>query len=237
MGGSRGGELALQLAATFPQVVGAIGERLKNEWQLTDGELGGLTTAFMLLYAVVGIPLGRLADRGRRRIVLGVGAIVWSGFTALSGLATGFTSLFIYRMGVGVGEASCAPTANSLIGDLFPSHQRARAISIFMLGLPLGLGASYAISGLIMQATGGWRGALLVAAVPGVVLGFLAFFLPEPTRGAADGVAHPPPPADRNAIREILRIPTMWWIILSGALLNLNMYALGGFLTSFQRFG
>lgn len=236
------GRLAFTLAVLFGlnfmnfydrQVLGAIGERLKNEWRLTDGELGGLTTAFMLLYAVVGIPLGRLADRGRRRIVLGVGAIVWSGFTALSGLATGFASLFIYRMGVGVGEASCAPTANSLIGDLFPSHQRARAISIFMLGLPLGLGASYAISGLIMQATGGWRGALLVAAVPGVVLGVLAFFLPEPTRGAADGVAPPPPAADRHAIRDILRIPTMWWIILSGALLNLNMYALGGFLTSF----
>ena len=215
------------------QVVGAIGERLKNEWQLTDGQLGGLTTAFMLLYAVVGIPLGRLADRGRRRIVLGVGAIVWSGFTALSGLATGFASLFIYRMGVGVGEASCAPTANSLIGDLFPREQRARAISIFMLGLPLGVGASYAVSGLIMQAIGGWRSALFVAAVPGVVLGVLAFFLPEPVRGAADGASSPPAGSDRGAILGILRIPTMWWIILSGALLNLNMYAMGGFLASF----
>ena len=215
------------------QVVGAIGERIKNEWQLTDGDLGALTTAFMLLYGVVGIPLGRLADRGRRRIVLGVGAIVWSAFTALSGVATGFASLFVYRMGVGVGEASCAPTANSLIGDLFPSHQRSRAISIFMLGLPLGLGASYAVSGLIMQVTGGWRGALFVAAVPGVILGLLAFLLPDPVRGAADGATDAPPASDRGAITAILRIPTMWWIIASGALLNLNMYALGGFLTSF----
>ncbi len=216
------------------QVVGAIGERLKNEWQLTDGQLGGLTTAFILLYAVVGIPLGRLADRGRRSVILGTGAIVWSAFTALSGLASGFASLFIFRMGVGVGEASCAPTANSLLGDLFPKHQRSRAISIFMLGLPLGFGASYAVSGLIMEATGGWRGALFVAAIPGVILGLLAFFLPEPARGGADGQAPRAPASDPKAIREILQIPTMWWIILSGALLNLNMYALGGFLTSFM---
>jgi MFS family permease len=237
------GRLAFTLALLFGlnfmnfydrQVVGAIGERLKNEWQLTDGQLGGLTTAFILLYAVVGVPLGRLADRGRRPVILGVGALVWSGFTALSGLASGFASLFIFRMGVGVGEASCAPTANSLLGDLFPKHQRSRAISIFMLGLPLGLGASYAVSGLIMQVTGGWRGALFVAAIPGVMLGLLAFFLPEPVRGGADGQAERAPTADPHAIREILQIPTMWWIILSGALLNINMYAMGGFLTSFM---
>ncbi len=237
------GRLAFTLALLFGlnfmnfydrQVVGAIGERLKNDWQLTDGQLGGLSTAFILLYAVVGIPLGRLADRGRRPAILGAGALVWSAFTALSGLASGFASLFIFRMGVGVGEASCAPAANSLLGDLFPKHQRARAISIFMLGLPLGLGASYAVSGLIMQATGGWRGALFVAAIPGLILGLLAFLLPEPVRGSADGHASATTSADPEAIRAILRIPTMWWIILSGALLNLNMYAMGGFLTSFM---
>lgn len=209
------------------QVVGAIGERLRIEWQLSDGQLGALTTAFILLYAIVGVPLGRLADRSRRPLLLGAGAIVWSGFTALSGFATGFASLFLCRMGVGVGEASCAPAANSLIGDLFPPERRARAISIFMLGLPLGLGASNAVSGLLIALTGSWRTALLVAAVPGVILGVLALRLPEPARGGGG-----PEPAG-GAIRDILRIPTMWWIILSGALLNLNMYALGGFLVSF----
>lgn len=236
------GRLAFTLAILFGlnfmnfydrQVVGAIGERLKNEWQLTDGQLGGLTTAFILLYAIVGIPLGRLADRGRRPLILGVGALVWSGFTAASGLASGFAALVAFRIGVGVGEASCAPTANSLLGDLFPASQRSRAISVFMLGLPLGNAASYAVSGLVMQATGGWRGALFVAAVPGIILGFLAFLIPEPARGSAEGLAGKPAAKDTGAIRAILRIPTMWWIIASGALLNLNMYAMSGFLTSF----
>jgi MFS family permease len=161
------------------QVVGAIGEKIKAEWLLSDSQLAGLTTAFILLYAIVGIPLGRLSDVGTRRYILAGGVTVWSAFTALSGLAGNFATLIACRLGVGVGEASAAPAANSLIGDLFPPAQRARAISVFMLGIPFGLGASSLISGLVAQATGGWRGALFVAAVPGFILGVLALRLPR----------------------------------------------------------
>ena len=200
------------------QVVGAIGEKIKSEWQLTDGQLAGLTTAFILLYAVVGIPLGRLADIGNRKRVLAVGVTVWSLFTALSGIAGSFRALIVYRLGVGIGEASAAPAANSLIGDLFPPHHRARAISIFMLGIPLGLGASYLISGMVAQATGGWRPALFVAAAPGLVLGLLALRLPEPVRGASDPDVLSQRRGTPDAIAAILKTPTMWWIIASGAL-------------------
>ncbi len=215
------------------QVIGAVGERIKAEWMLSDGQLAGLGTAFILLYAVVGIPLGRLADTGSRKHVLAAGVTVWSLFTALSGIAGSFGAMIVYRLGVGVGEASAAPAANSLIGDLFPVTQRARAISVFMLGVPLGLGASYVVSGLIVQATGGWRPALFVAAAPGFVLGLLALRLPEPLRGAAD-----PDVAGRRrgaweSIKCVLKTRTMWWIIASGALFNLISYALGAFHTSF----
>ena len=215
------------------QVIGAIGEKIKVEWQLSDGQLAGLTTAFVLLYAIVGIPLGRLADVGNRKRILAVGVTVWSAFTALSGLAGNFAQMVAYRLGVGVGEASAAPAANSLIGDLFPPAQRARAISVFMLGLPLGLGASYVVSGAIAQATGGWRPALFVAAAPGIVLGGLALLLPEPVRGAADPDIVARSRTTVESIVSVLKIPTMWWIIVSGALFNLNMYALGAFHTSF----
>jgi predicted MFS family arabinose efflux permease len=214
------------------QVLGAVGEDVRKELRLNDRELSALTVAFILLYAAVGLPLGRWADLGRRRVILAVGVLVWSVMTALSGLAWGFVSLFVFRLGVGVGEASCAPAANSLLGDLFPKEQRARALAVFMLGLPLGLGLSYIISGQIAEALG-WREALFVAGVPGLILGVLALWLPEPPRGAAEQ-RHPEAPRPAGSpMLAVLRIPTMWWIILSGALLNLNMYALGSFLTSF----
>jgi predicted MFS family arabinose efflux permease len=212
------------------QVIGAVGERVKQEWDLSDRQLSSLTIAFILLYAAVGLPLGHWADRGRRRIILVVGVLLWSVMTALAGLAWNFASLFVFRLGVGVGEASCAPAANSLLGDLFPSHRRGRAIAVFMLGLPLGLGLSYLVSGYIAHKMG-WREALFVAGVPGLLLGVLAWWLPDPPRGAAE--THPmAETSEGSALLAVLRIPTMWWIILSGALVNLCMYALGSFLTS-----
>ena len=215
------------------QVIGAIGEKIKVEWLLSDGQLAGLTTAFVLLYAIVGIPLGRLADIGSRKKILAVGVTVWSAFTALSGLAGNFAQMVACRLGVGVGEASAAPAANSIIGDLFPPAKRGRAIGVFMLGLPLGIGASYVVSGAIAQATGGWRPALFVAAVPGIILGALALLLPEPARGAADPDVGSRSQTSWQSIIAILKIPTMWWIIASGALFNLNMYAISTFHTSF----
>ena len=236
------GRLAYTLAVLFAlnfmnfydrQVVGAVGERIKQEWQLSDSQLGGLTTAFVLLYALVGIPFGRLADTQQRRFILAGGVTVWSAFTALSGAAGNYGQHFLARMGVGVGEASLAPTANSLIAELFSPRVRARAISVFMLGLPLGLGASYLVSGLVVKATGGWRPALYVAAAPGVVLAILALFIVEPARRSAGASTGAPSMRATESIAAILRIRAMWWIIASGALMNLVMYALGAFSTSF----
>src|SRR5690349_16551328 len=124
------------------QVLGAVAEPVRQELGLDDAQYGWLTPAFLLLYAVIGIPLGRLADRGRRTRVLAGGVLLWSALTALSALAWDFASMFVLRLGVGVGEATCAPAANSLLGDLFPRQHRARALGVFMIGLPLGLALS-----------------------------------------------------------------------------------------------
>ncbi|MEO7962668.1 MAG: MFS transporter, partial [Gemmatimonadaceae bacterium] len=153
--------------------------------------------------------------------------------TALSGIAGSFGAMIVYRLGVGVGEASAAPAANSLIGDLFRPTQRARAISIFMLGVPLGIGASSLISGFVTQATGNWRSALFVAAIPGLILGALALRLPEPARGASDPGLAIGTRSAFESIAMVLRIPTMRWIIVSGALLNILAYVLPGFLASY----
>jgi predicted MFS family arabinose efflux permease len=214
------------------QVPGAVAEPMKQELQLSDEQLGWLTPAFIVLYAIVGVPLGRWADLGRRTRILAAGVTVWSLFTMLSGWAWSFGSLFAARMGVGIGEASCAPAANSLLGDLVPRERRARAISVFMLGLPLGLGLSFIISGNVAHYWG-WRSAYFLAGVPGLLLGLLSLWIPEPVRGGAEarhvGAARRP----GSPILLVLTIPTMWWIILSGALHNFNMYALGQFLSPY----
>jgi MFS family permease len=211
------------------QVLGAVAEPIKREWHLSDAELGLLGSAFIYLYAVVGLPLGYWADIGRRKTILAAGATLWSVLTSLSGMAQSFASLFALRLGVGVGEASCAPAANSLLGDLFPPQRRARALSVFMFGLPLGLGLSFVISGEIAHHWT-WRGALFVAGLPGLLLGLLVLGIPEPSRGAAE--LHGIGSARRGSpLWAVLSIPTMWWIILSGALHNFNMYALGHFLS------
>jgi MFS family permease len=166
------------------QILPAVQEKIRKDWLLSDSKLGWLGTAFILLYAVVGPPLGYLADVWRRRWILAAGVGLWSLLTLGSGLAWSFWSLFALRLGVGVGEASCAPTASSLIGDLVPAHRRARALAVFMLGLPLGLALSFFVSGTIAERRG-WQEAFYVAGLPGLLLAIAALFIVDPERGGS----------------------------------------------------
>jgi MFS family permease len=244
------------------QIGGALAEPIRKEWNLSDSALGALGTAFTLLYAFVGIPLGRLSDRTSRKRILGVAVFLWSLLTSLSALTRSYWQMFAARLGVGAGEAACAPAATSLIGDLFPPTRRARAMSVFMLGLPIGIALSYLVSSFIAHAWG-WRLAFFVAGIPGVFCAIAAMFIGEPARGMAEAPLTrrfaPPSPRERGEgtqrdqiprpaqagrgwplseakgtgegpWRTLLTIPTMWWLILSGALHNFNMYALGSFL-------
>lgn len=214
------------------QILGATGELLRLEWRLSDTALGALGTAFTLLYAFVGVPFGWLADRFPRRQILSAGVFVWSALTAASGMANTFTQLFVVRLGVGIGEASCAPAATSLIGDLYPPDRRARAMSIFMLGLPVGLALSYLVSSLVAQAWG-WRAAFYVAGLPGVLCAIAILFVPEPARGQAEASSVGTKRRPGWSFALVLGTPTMWWIILSGALHNFIMYALGAWLAPY----
>ena len=214
------------------QILSAVTEPIRKEWALSDTAIGTLGMAFTLVYAAVGVPLGRLADSWSRKKILSIGVAAWSVLTAVSGLAWNYASLFVTRLGVGVGEASCAPAANSLIGDLYPPRKRAVALSVFMLGLPIGLFLSYRVSGMIAHAYG-WRAAFYFACVPGLILAVLALKLPEPQRGASE--EHPSANRQRagSPYWVVLSIPTILWIIVSGALHNFNMYAVNSFLPAF----
>ncbi len=210
--------------------LGAVAEPIREEWQLSDKSLGLLGTAFILLYAMVGVPLGRLADRYPRTRLLAVGVFVWSLLTGVSGFCRTYSQLFLARLGVGVGEAVCAPAASSLIGDLFSAQTRGRALAVFMMGLPIGNALSFFVSGLITQNYS-WRAAFLVAAVPGVLCAAAALFVHEPARGATEAHGVGERRRAGSPYRLVLSIPTIWWIIASGALHNFNMYAIGTFLS------
>jgi MFS family permease len=206
------------------QALGAVIEPLRREFHLTDGQLGAIPTAFIIVYALAGVPLGRLADRWSRKRLLAAGLSVWAGLTALGGLSTGYSMLFVTRLGVGIGEAVCAPAATSWIGDVVPPALRPRALAAFMMAVPVGIMLSFAASGPAAQAFG-WRAALAIAAAPALILipALLALQEPERSRKSANPLG----------VRSLLGIRALWWITISGALVNFIMYSFSYFIAAF----
>jgi MFS family permease len=202
------------------QVAGAVVEPVRKEFHLSDTQIGLLNTVFTILYGIVSLPLGRLADKVSRKKLLAVGIAVW---------INSYAFLVFSRLGVGVGEATAAPTATSWIGDLFPPEKRSKALALFMLGVPVGGAMSFFFSGPIAQRLG-WRAAMIAAAAPALLLIPLLLTLHEPVRGASEKHA---PPADAGSIWQVLKVPTFWWIAISGALVNFNLYAIGVFFPAF----
>ena len=196
-------------------VPGALTEPIRKELHLTDTQIG--------------LPLGRIADSASRKKLLAVAILIWSSLTASAAFAGSFTMLLFSRIGVGIGEAGCAPAATSWLGDLFPPDKRSRVLALFMLGVPVGGALSFFFSGPLAQAYG-WRAAMILAAAPALLLVPALLLLPEPKRGASEIC---PAPLVPSSTWTILRIPTLWWIIASGALLNFNMYAIATFLPAF----
>ena len=210
-------------------VAGALVEPVRREFSLSDTQIGWINTGFTILYGLVGLPLGALADRVSRKKLLAVGIVIWSALTACAQWVYTYPLLVITRLGVGVGEASCAPTATSWIGDLYPPDRRSKPLALFMLGVPIGGALSFFFSGLLAQRFG-WRMAMVFAAVPALLLIPMLLILREPVRGASE---QNKPAAGSGSIFQVLSIPTFWWIALSGALVNFNLYAIGTFLPAF----
>jgi MFS family permease len=152
------------------QILGILAQPIKADLHLSDtefGAIGGL--AFALLYSVLGLPLAYLADRTSRSAVVAGSLAVWSAFTALCGTATGYGQLFLYRLGVGVGEAGGVAPSYALIADYFPPERRARALAIFSLGVPIGL-ASGTLIGAYIAAALNWRAAFIAMGIAGILL-------------------------------------------------------------------
>src|SRR5215475_4160021 len=183
------------------QILSILAERIRADLGVSDAELGFLYgTAFAVFYAVFGIPLGRLADVWDRRLLIALGLAVWSLMTALSGLARNFPELALARIGVGIGEASAAPAAFSLLSDWFPPARRATALAIYSSGIYLGAGLGLVIGGFVVDrwdaafptaapfGLRGWQAAFLLVGLPGLLLALWVRTLREPARGGAEGM-------------------------------------------------
>jgi MFS family permease len=170
------------------QVVAILLQAIKRDLDLSDAQLGAFSgIAFAALYSTLGIPIARWADRGVRRSIIALALFVWSGMTALQGLAPSFLWLLAARVGVGIGEAGCSPPAHSMIADLFEPRRRATALSVYALGIPIG-GAIGLAGGGWLRETFDWRSALMIVGLPGLLLALLVrLSLREPTRGWWEG--------------------------------------------------
>jgi MFS family permease len=185
------------------QILSILAEDIKRDLFLTDAQLGFLYgTAFAIFYTVFGIPLGRLADNWRRGTLIALGLALWSAMTLASGLAHSYSGLAAARVGVGIGEASAAPAAYSMLASLFPKERRAFAIAIFSIGAYLGIGLSLPVGGWIANswdrwfAAGdsllglhGWQAAFIAVGLPGPLVAAWVYSLREPVRYTESGEA------------------------------------------------
>jgi MFS family permease len=199
----------------------AVAPLVQVEFGLSDFAVGILGSAFTLVYAIGVVPFGLWADRGARRTVIGTGVTIWSLATLLTGLTTNFLQLFVTRAILGIGEASYYPAGTSLLGDLFPREQRARAMSIWSSGTAVGIALGFAGGGLL-AAHFGWRMAFFCTAGPGLVFALLAFRMREPLRGAAEAGGPRVEQTHEATLRtmaRLLRIKSLRYTIFSQTVL------------------
>jgi MFS family permease len=218
------------------QIVGILAVPIKAELRLSDSQLGlmgGL--AFALFYTFLGIPIARLADRVSRTTIITAALALWSLMTALCGITQSFTQLFLARVGVGVGEAGGVAPAYSLICDYFPSKERARALSAYSFGIPVGSAVGIVLGGFITSLMS-WRMAFFIVGLSGLLITpLLKLTVREPVRGALD-----PPPGDQpgvargrsrgpsllEVIAVLLRKPSFWGLSLGAASASMMGYGL-----------
>ena len=214
-------------------------EDIKKALDLSDGQLGLLQGfAFAMLYAILGIPVAWLADRGNRRNIIVVSLALWSAMTAACGFALTFGQLLAARVGVGIGEAGSSPPSHSIIADLYPPEKRSGAMAIYSTGVVLGGGFGTMIGGTIAHLFG-WRVALMAVGVPGLVLALVVWlFVVEPRRGLSEparaGASKEQPPLI-DGFKSLFGNPVAVHLVMAVTITSFVGYALASFLPSFMQ--
>jgi len=188
------------------QILAILAQSIKTDLGLTDTQIGALSgLAFGIFYATLGIPIARLADRYSRVNIISICLAIWSGMTALSGLALNYWQLLVARIGVGIGEAGGSPPSHSLLADYFAANERSTALGIYAIGIPVGILFGNLAGGWINEFFG-WRNAFLVVGIPGVLLAILVrLTVREPPRGHTEAVKKSVEPVPFSTV-----VRTMW---------------------------
>jgi MFS family permease len=217
------------------QVVNIVAEPIKNELRLKDWQIGAMSgSAFAIFYSVLGIPMARAAERFSRPLILSGSMALWSGFTALCGFSSGFLQLLGARLGVGIGEAGCSPSAHSMIADDTPLKDRAFALSFYSMGTPLGTLLGFALGGVVADQWG-WRAAFFVAGAPGLLLALVAALtLREPRRRIVTRAAAAAATPSLMATLAYLAGKRTFWLVATFAGLSAFIgYGQNAFIASF----
>lgn len=174
------------------QLISILQESIKQDLALTDTQLGLLTGfAFAVFYVTAGIPIARWSDRGNRRNIITLAIGVWSFMTAISGACANYTQMLLARIGVGIGESGGTPPAHSMISDIYPAEQRATAISIYSLGINIGVMFGFLLGGILNEYLG-WRWAFVIVGLPGILLALvIKTTVKEPVRGWSEATPTP----------------------------------------------
>lgn len=218
------------------QILSILMEPIRKEFDFSDLQLGLLSgVAFAIFYATLGIPIARFADRHSRVNIITISLVVWSVATALTGKAMNFWHIFLARVGVGVGEAGCNPSAYSIISDYFPAKRRATAQSIYSLGVYLGQFIGFITAGYVASEYG-WRTAFYVVGIPGVIVAIIVkLTLREPPRGLSEppGYVPAPPPAATSVLKKLGNLPAFRHLSFAAGLHALVAYGLNSYYSAF----
>jgi MFS family permease len=216
------------------QLLVILQESIKKELHLSDTQLGLLSGfTFAIFYVTMGIPIARLADKGNRRNIVAISLGLWSIMTAFSGVARNFIQLLLARIGVGVGEAGGSPPAHAMISDYFPPAKRATALSVYSMGIYIGMLVGFLMGGYLNQYLG-WRTAFFVLGIPGVIFSLLFFVtVKEPRRGATDTTT----PEANSSLVGVLRLlftkETFVYLAMASSLNCFCIYGISNWAPSF----
>jgi predicted MFS family arabinose efflux permease len=227
--------IVLMLRFVDLQIISVLLEGIRAEFLLTDTQLGLLTGfAFAVFYGALGIPVAWLADRYNRRNIIAAAVGLWSLMTAVCGAATSFMSLFLARVGVGVGEAGGTAPTYSLICDYFPRKRRATIFAALNCSIPVGVFVGFLVGGYV-GATYGWRAAFMAVGIPGVLVALLVYFtVKEPPRGLSEqapALAKPPP--FRETLGYLMRLRSYRHFVLASSIFTMGAMGSGIWIPSF----